>query len=158
MVLGSNKQIVCYFYGLLAIYGVLSWSRICCNLRIFGAIFCGQICDCAIQIAFRNSEAGQCIPEYWTDATNFTSLKGIMLPILQRSWGGNSNDLTRNTLKFFSHRNICISIRKGQHLLSLMLFGHSSLTFTTDSQIFFAVCRQWNLFLDKQIWPGVKLR
>ena len=40
---------LCYFsgfYGWLAIYGVLSRSRICRNLRFFGANFFGQNCIC----------------------------------------------------------------------------------------------------------------
>ena len=38
LLMGSNKQIWC-FNGWLAIYGVLSQSRICQNLRFFGAKF-----------------------------------------------------------------------------------------------------------------------
>ena len=60
LLMGSNKQIWC-FNGWLAINCVLSQSRICCKVG-FVAIYmflvqicCGQICICAIQIAFCNS-------------------------------------------------------------------------------------------------------
>ena len=46
---------LCYFsgfYGWLAIYGVLLQSRICRNLRFFGANFFGQKCISAIFITF----------------------------------------------------------------------------------------------------------
>ena len=59
--------------------------------------------------------------------------------------------------QIFPHQNKCIYITEEVHLFSVMLFGHPRLTFTTDSLIFFAVWRQWNLFLDKQICRGVKL-
>ena len=53
--------VFCHQVGFVVIYA------------FFVLFFVAKYATCAIQIAFRNSEAGQCIPEYWTDATNFTS-------------------------------------------------------------------------------------